>query len=141
MIVEELNDVSVEEGEFPFDPVESLSPDNVRLLTFANGMNIITQIVDIQDGDIIALLPMELMMEFDGDSMAMISYELNPYLDHLHPFDVNEPLPVFFNEMMVVSITVPSVHLFRNYYYHLKVMQEVLDEELGRVRETTETIH
>lgn len=133
--------IEVEEKEDRIDPVESISPDNVRLMTFANGMNVISQIVDIEDGDIIALLPMELVMEFDGESMQMESYSLSPYLDTLHPFNIEEPIPVFFNENMVVSMTVPAIHLFRNYYYHLKVMQEVIDEEKGFIREETVTLH
>lgn len=134
-------DTETTEDVVDFDPVESMSIDNVRLITFANGMNIIAIVVEQEDGSVATMLPMEVMTEFDEETMALKAYHLLPYLDNLHQFDIEAPAPVIFNEGMVVSLTLPIPHLFRTYYLHLKIMQEVYDEDNEITRLEPDTIH
>ncbi len=126
------------EENYDFDSIDESS---VKLLTLGNGTCVIAQVLLDEEGEVFTFLPMEIVLELGELDMEVKQYELVPYLDHLTPFNVMDPVPVIFNKNLFVSISVPNMHLLRNYYLTIKTMRDVIDESRNLIREDVVIFH
>lgn len=124
-----------------FNPIDESTSHNIRLIAFVNGLFVVAQIVEATEGVISVILPMEVFLECDEEDDSIRAYEFAPYLENLQEFDINRPVKVLFNINMVLSCTVPSRHLIRNYYGQLLYMKRVQDDLDGVCEEESKTIH
>jgi hypothetical protein len=110
-----------------------------RLITFNNGLLLMAWIMEISEGVMRCIFPMELVTIHEPMEDSIVEYEFVPYLENLVDFDIDTATVITYPISSIESITCPTNHVVRNYVIQLK-MYRLLTDEMNGV-ETQETMH